>query len=244
MNDDSLLGQQVIGWKVVDGKWILDENVISILRMMYPDFRLVKGIFDIYPGDSFIYIGSPDYINSVKNKPNPHIIVARTGIDLLNRQTLVDYVFAFKGKQTPKYLEELINEKNWDDDTFYYNLKFVLLLGSVPEKELNKNSMFLSIVDNFSNPFNLIVEFFRMLELSDDSLRFLESSLVSFINNAKHMSDLNTKSDIVYISRAKFMQSYGKSVSSAVYNLLDSNVELNELRVLNFILDLTMGGRK
>lgn len=237
---NSLLGEQVIGWKVVDGKWILDENVISILRMMYPDFRLVKGVFDIYPGDSFIYIGDSKFINSVKDKPNPHIIVATSGIDLLDRHTLVDYVYDFKGKTPPKYLDELL--KAWDDTTFYYNLKFILLLGSIPDKELDKNSLFFALLDDLANPKSAILDFFKLIDSSDDSTRFLESSLVSYINNAMNMTEYNTRNARMYVLKTKFLNS-NVGVSSAVYKLLDSAVELNELRVLNFIMDFTMGGR-
>ena len=42
MITDSLLGQQVIGWKFIEDKKtkakkpVLDEDVLSILKMMYP----------------------------------------------------------------------------------------------------------------------------------------------------------------------------------------------------------------
>ena len=252
MITDSLLGQQVIGWKFIEDKKtkvkkpVLDEDVLSILKMMYPDFRLVKSMFEIYPDDSFIYIGDPNYINSVKNKPNPHIIVATSGIDLLDKKVLLEYVYGFKGKSVPKYFEDKNFLKFWSDSEFYYNLKFILLLGKVQDEEVDKASLFLKIIENISNPHIMIKEYLNFLSTSDDSVRYIDSGLVTYINNALTVADdFNTKSNAEIIGKRAFVQSYGELIPKAVNNLLDSKVDLDELRLFNFIRDLTRkDGRK
>lgn len=240
MDATSLIGQQVIGWKSVAGKWVLDEDVISILKIMYPDFRLVKGVFDIYPDDSFIYIGNIKWINSVKDKSNPHIIVATSGIDLLDRQTLLEYVYGYLGKSIPKYFEERELLKYWDDKTFYHNLKYILLLGVVPDKELDNNSLFLEVIDNLSDLVSLIPKFFNLLDSSGD-VRYLESNLITFINNSKDINLSNTSNSKIYSTRVAFIASKGDNINTAVHKLLDSNVNSDVLRFLNFIFDLTRG---
>ena len=243
MSATSLIGQQVIGWKSVNNKWVLDDDVISILKIMYPDFRLVKGVFDIYPEDSFIYIGDIKWINSVKDKSNPHIIVATSGIDLLDRQTLLECVFDYIGKPIPKYFEERELLKLWDDKTFYYNLKFILLLGIVPDKELSNNSLFLEIINNLSNLVKLIPRFFELLDSTGD-VGYLESNFITFINNSKNINITNSNNSKVYSTRLSFMNSHGGNINYAVYRLLDSNVDSGTLRLLNFIFDLTRGVKK
>lgn len=239
---DSLIGQQVIGWKIDSkskDKYILDANVIGILSMMYPEFRLVKSMFEIYPDEPFIYIGDIKYINSVKDKSNPHIIVSNTGINLFDRKVLTDYVFAFIGKSTYKYMDDLL--KFWDDATFYTNLKLILILGTVPDKEIDKSNLFLDLVYSLpSNTANAIINYLKILDIYDD-YKSVESGLITFINNSIHMSDTNTKSDKMAILRKRFARTCGGSVSFAVNNLLESNIESNELRILNFILDITRG---
>lgn len=233
MDQDSLLDQQVIAKKVVNGKWVLDDNVISILKMMYPDFRLVNSMFEIYPDDSFIYIGNDKYINSVKNKPNPHIIVANTGINLLDRNILLEYVYSHIGvKSVPKFFEEKKLLKLWDDETFYYNLKFILLIGSVPDKELDTSNLFFKLLSSLTSR----IEPIELYLTSLDKVKYFERSLISFLSNSKDISEDDKIADI----RTNIMNSIGGNISGAVNNLLDSGIDSDELRFLNFLFDLTM----
>lgn len=211
MNSDVLLGQQVIGFKASKDKWVLDEDVVSILRMMYPEFRLVKGVFDIYPDDSFIYIGDSKYINSVKNKPNPHIIVATTGINLLDREVMLECVYEFLGKSVPKTVKDIY--KLWDDSTFYSNLKFLLVLKSIPDKTIRSSNFLLDVVSVLYKGTNFLGPYYTILDSGLDEFEFFEFSFLSFVSKSMNLDSDTTSSGYMYNIRSSFVDLCGKNVS-------------------------------
>ena len=234
--EDILLNKQVNAYITVNGKQLINQEVLSIIMMMYPGFKLVKSKFEIYPNQSFIYTGDIQYINSVKTRPEPHIIIATTGeYDLNDKHKLVEVIYARKNKKVPQYLDELID--NWDDATFYYNVKLLLVNGVVPEKELNRSELLLNIISNFSRPVDLIKSYFESMD-DDYAIKYLESNLISFINKSRNIDEVNTKNKRSFILRQSFHYSYDKNVSKAVYKLLESSIDNLELKNLNFILDL------
>lgn len=241
---DFLIGKQLVAYSSIGGKWVLNQDVVSLLKMMFPDYKLVNSKFEIFPDKPFIYIGDIKWINSVMNRSEPHIILATTGeIDLTDRKQLCEVLYTGHNKKVPQYLEELIEQ--WDDQTFYYNMKFVYLQGVVPDKELQKNELFLNIISNFNNPIKLIQAYFDSIESMGEinSLKYLESNLLSFITKSRNIDDVNTKNKFMFSLRQSFYYSYNKNVSNAVYRLLDSNIDNLELKNLNFILDLIWKAR-
>ena len=236
---DFLLNKQLTAYKIESGKSVLNQDVVSLLKMMFPNFKLVNSKFEIYPNEPFIYIGDIKWINSIKTRQEPHIILATTGeVDLTDRKQLCEVLYNGHNKKVPQYIEDLLDQ--WDDATFYYNMKYVLLHGVVSDKELKKNELFINIISNFSNPVKLINAYFESVESLDEvnSLKYLESNLISFINKSRNMDDINTKNQFMFKLRQSFNYSYDKNVSNAVYRLLDSDIDNLELKNLNFILDL------
>lgn len=241
---DFLLGKQLAAFKSENDKWVLDQNILSLLKMMFPNFRVVYSKFEIYPNEPFIYIGDIKWINTVRNRSEPHLILATTGeINLLDRKQLCEVLYTGHNKKVPQYLVELLD--SWDDDSFYYNMKFVLLNGVVPDKELKRNELFINIISNFSSPLNLIKAYFDSIDSLDEynSLKYLESNLISFIMKSRNMDSVNTKNEYMFKLRQSFVYSYDKNVSGAVYKLLDSSIDNLELKNLNFILDLIWKNR-
>ena len=242
--EDIFLNKQLIGYNIEGGKWVLNQNVLSLLKMMFPTFRIVNSKFEIYPNEPFIYVGDIKWINTVKDRKEPHIILATTGeINLTDRKQLSSALYAVHNKKVPQYLDDLIDQ--WDDDTFYYNMKYVLLTGVIPDKEIQKNDLFLNIISNFSNPLQLIKAYFASVDSLDEinSLKYLESNLLSFITKSRNIDETNTKNSYMLKLRQSFVYSYDKNVSNAIYTLLDSNIDNLELKNLNFILDLVWKNR-
>lgn len=237
-----LLNKQVCCYKG-DNKPIMDERALSFLQIMYPTFKLVKTEFDIYPDEPFIYIGDQKWINKIQKHTEPHIIVATTGeYNLTERDTIVSLVFSRHNKKVPQYLAELV--KSWDDDTFYYNMKFAWLFGVVSDRELEKNDLFIKIITNFSSPFDMMKNYLQTLDtLGDDALKYIESSLIRFINKSREPTDANTKTKGMFMLQQQFYNQCDKNVSKAIQNLLESPIENQELKYLNFLLDLTWANR-
>lgn len=237
-----LLGKQVCCYKTVKGKDkpILDTKALSFLQIMYPSFKVVKTEFDIYPDEPFIYIGDIKWLPKVQKHTEPHIIVASTGdYNLTDRETLASLVYLRHNKKPPQYLSELIDEKDgWDEDTFYYNMKYAWLTGSVPDRELQKNDLFIKIITNFNDPFNLVTEYLKTIDTlgNEEATKYLEKSLIKFIENSRDTKESTKKG--MFLLQQQFHNSCDKNVSSAIQNLIESPIDNEVLRNLNFLLDL------
>lgn len=148
-----------------------------------------------------------------------------------------DYTKRVKGR--PKYLDDIYEK--WTNDQFMYNWKYLWVVGSVSDKEIEADKTFSNIIDNFTRMFELIRYYLKATEELD--IKYLENALVSFINNSMDISDLNTKSMKVMKSRTAFKNSLGKNVPYAVNKLLNSNIDNPTLRTYNFLVDLASGGK-
>lgn len=233
-----LVNKQINCYSNINDKLQINKNLLGILSIMYPTFRIVYSDFDIYYGEPFIYAGDPKWINKVNKHTEPHIILAPTGeYDLNDKQVLLDLAYTKHHKKQPQYLKELI--ESWDDDTFYYNWKILWLLGTVPDKELQKNDLFLKIITNLSTPIK-IPEAYLEASKDEDSVKYLENMLTSFIIKSKDVSAENTKNKNMFMIRKQFYASYGKNIPYAVNNLITSNIRSKRLLNLNFILDLAL----
>lgn len=239
---DLLLNKQVCCYKSGD-KPILDTAALGFLQIMYPTFKIVKSEFDIYPDEPFIYIGDQKWISKIQKHTEPHIIIATTGeYNLTERETIISLVFTRHNKKVPQYLAELV--KDWDDKTFYYNMKCVWLLGTISDRELKKNDLFINILKNIDSPFNLSKEYLQGVDrIGDEALKYLESSLIKFILKSREPSDENTKKVGMFMTQQKFYNQCNRNVPDAVYNLLESPITNKELKYLNFLLDLTWANR-
>lgn len=159
--------------------------------------------------------------------------------DFIHLYNHTDY--KHQGIGRPKYLtKELID--SWTSEQFDYNFKYLWVLGTIPDKELNKDRLLLDIVSNVQEPFKMITSFLQATE--EAGVGYVQSSLLSFIEKSLEISEINTKSKGILLLRNQFKTSFRNNISPAVLNLLDSHVENEELRLLNFMMDVTCKGVK
>ena len=233
----SLIGKQIKCY--IDNKTI-DYNALSILQMLYPTFQTVYTVFDIYPDIPFIYLGDLKYINKVKERKEPYILVATTGdYDFTNKETLLTVAYGIHGKQVPKYIKDIY--ETWTQNQFYYNLKLIILLGTSIDKELIEKQLLLNIVNNVTSPIRLIKQYLQ--DIDNESTDYLENDLLSFINRSSNINAGTTKNKRSLKLRTTFYQICNKNIESSVNALLDSNISNIDLRNLNFILDLIWPNR-
>lgn len=224
---------------------------LDLLKFMYPSFKIVKTEFDIFPGQPFIYIGDLKWINKIKSHKEPYIIVSSTGeYDLTDRHTLMEIAYKKHNKTIPKYIEDLgllksPREGGWSDDDFIYNWKYVWLLGTTVDKEVDRSNMFYSILENLSIPANLTTKYLELLdkEGTTDGADYLDRALISFIKKSRNISQENTKNQKMLAIRHTFTSSYSQFVPQAILNMLESPIEYQPLKLLNFMLDITWSRR-
>lgn len=227
-----LFGKQVKCY--IDNKTI-DYNALSILQMLYPKFQTVYSPFEIYPDIPFIYLGDLRYVNKIKERKEPYIIVSTTGeYDFTDKETLLKVAYAHHGKKIPKYILE--SYEMWSQSQFFYNLKLIILLGSSIDREFVEKTLLLNVVKNVTSPIRVVKGYLQDIE--HESSEFFENDLFSFINRSTNLNLGTTKNKNSLKVRATFYQICNKNILGAVDNLINSNISNLELRNLNFILDL------
>lgn len=227
-----LIGKQI---KCYTDIKTIDYNALSILQMLYPTFQTVYTVFDIYPDTPFIYLGDLKYINKVKERKEPYILVSTTGeYDFTDRETLMKVAYAYHKKAVPKYIDAVY--RNWSQSQFYYNLKLIILLGSSVDKEFADKKLLLNVVNNVTSPIRLIRDY--LTDLENETTEYFENDLLSFISRSENINIGTTKNKKSLRIRTTFYQICGKNIQTAVNNLLESNISNLDLRNLNFILDL------
>ena len=232
MDKLDLVGKQIKCY--VDNK-TMDYNALSILQMLYPNYQTVYSVFSIYPDVPFIYIGDLRYINKVKERTEPYIIVSTTGeYDFTDKETLLKVAYQRHGKEIPKYILE--SYQTWSQSQFYYNLKVIILLGSSADREFLDKQLLLNIVNNVASPIKLIKDYLKDVEL--ESTEFLENDLLSFIGRSANINAGTTKNKKSLRLRTMFYNICKKNIPVAMDNLINSNIDNLDLRNLNFILDL------
>lgn len=187
------------------------------------------------------------HINQSLYNRNKDTIFNDRGIDSKGR-IHSDFIHLYKpneyihqGRGRPKSVDsELV--KSWTPSQFDYNFKYLWVLGFIPEKELEKDKLFLDIITHVQKPFEMITAFLKATETC--GVKFVQESLLSFIEKSMEISDINTKSKGLLMLRNQFKTSYKNNISPAVMSLLESSVDNEELRLLNFITDLTCKGVK
>lgn len=232
MEQLDLIGKQIKCY--IDNKTI-DYNALSILQMLYPTFQTVDNVFNIYPDIPFIYIGELKYINKVKEREEPYILVSTTGeYDFTDKETLLKVAYQYHRKEIPKYILE--SYQTWSQSQFYYNLKLIILLGSAADKDFSDKKLLLNIINNITSPVRLIKEYLKDIET--ESTEFLENDLLSFMGRCINITAGTTKNKKSLKMRATFYSMCNKNIPIAMENLVNSNISNLDLRNLNFILDL------
>lgn len=269
---------------------LLNKQVIcpdpSILQFMYPNFKLVKSEFAIFPDEPFIWNGDPKYISKIKKRPELHIIIANTGeYDLTDPETLVKLAYIKNGKfsyktlkdakgkdlldidgkprlavnedgypikepKMPQYIPDLL--KAWKPDKnqiyskdFIYNWKHLWVTGSMIDKEVQQNKLFLSIIENITQPFQVLQAFLKAVESGVDISR-IERSLLKFFYESMKPQDMSkerklSKGQVWYMQRQQaFYQSYSLNIAGAIDKHLKRSKYLTDpaLRVYMLLLNV------
>lgn len=245
-----LVNKQICCYKTHEktGKQLLDMDALAFLSIIFPDFKVVKSEFSLYPGEDFIYIGEMKWIPKIQKRVENHVIVATTGeFDMTDRNQVLNLCFLHHGKTPPKYVVDLIDTKTgWTDEQFWYNMKHIWLTGTIPDRELVKNDLFIKIITNFKEPLTLSETYLKAMDmLGDDALKYIESSLINFIikaRNPKANSEKVKKGTL--LTQQDFYYKYNQNVSQAVSSLLESPIDNSELKYLDFLLDLCWPRRR
>lgn len=242
---EELLNKQVCVYTIdKNGKSIINQHALSCLYFMYPNFQRIKSEFELYPGEPFIYLGDLKWVNKINQRTEKHIIVSSTGeYDLTDKDTLVNLAYLRHNKKPPHYMKELLDV--WTEEQFFYNWKLIWVTGSPEEKEINKSNLFISLMNNLNSPINLIKTYLQLIDTCET--QYLESHLLKFIDNSLALNGQNNTQNInhaVFKSRFMFKSQYSKNVTSAVDKIVNSPIDNTTLKVMNFLLDLTIPTRR
>lgn len=103
-------------FKELLNKQVVCDN-IALLQFMYPNFRVVKTTFEIYPEEPFIWIGDSKYISKIHKRTELHIIVASTGeYDLTNMDTLIKLAYMKNNKYRLVPMKDKMTDKIMKDE--------------------------------------------------------------------------------------------------------------------------------
>lgn len=248
-----LVNKQVCCYKYIEKtkKYIFSEQALGLLKVMYPSFVIVSREFDIKDDRPYIYIGDSKWINKIANNyPQPHIMVSKSGeYDMTDRKTVANLIFMKHNKRKrddgnfyPKYLDELIISNDqyacWDDTTFYYNMKLAWILGTVPNREIDKNDLYLNIISNFSKPMQLArIYLSKVDEIGDDATKYLDRQLLRFMSNALDKS-YTPKSKFMLTALQTYKMQYARYSNTAITRMLKSKIDNPTLKYLNYLLDI------
>ena len=92
-------------------------NDVALLQFMYPNFRVVKTTFEIYPEEPFIWVGDSKYISKIHKRTELHIIVASTGeYDLTDMKTLIQLAYMKHNKYRLVPMKDKMTDKIMKDE--------------------------------------------------------------------------------------------------------------------------------
>lgn len=213
---------------------VVNIKDINLLKFMFPDFKVMFEP-EMFPNaNGIIFIGADKYLNYIKELGLPYIIVRRNAMyDLDNRETLLYIAYTKYGKKPPKYLLEIYKELS--DEEFYDNFKLFWVTGVWMTKELNVSKTYFELTEAIVNKpqsvFKTVVK-----SMSEMDLGRLENSVLNFLIKAvNHQYNIET-----FYGRQQqyFIKNKSKNVERAVNRYLRKEIENDELRFINFALDL------
>lgn len=224
---------------------------ISILQFMYPDFKVIKTEFEIYPGEPFIYIGDIKWINKINKHLEPHIIVASTGeYNLADMMTLIELAYKKHNKRIPQYINnDLLSiwkpvGKDLYNKEFLYNWKHLWVNGSLIDKEINKNRLYIDLLNNINDPAKLLIGYLK--NVNNSNSKYIESSFIDFMKNGmiKQSEDVLTGKNWMKAKQMIFYASYSKNVHKAMSKMFINGAgnENPQLRMYNILKNVLLGG--
>lgn len=206
---------------------------LGLIQFMYPDYVILDKPI-LFIDRPIIFTGPTRYINSIKELGVNYIIVSElSDFDLTKREVLLDIVFAHHNKNVPKYLLEFYEDL--DEDLFMELVKSYWITGKWNLKEYDTMGIFLKLLQSFKTDTYQISKTYLQL-LDDVGVDYIESALFTFLNRVVNPSGRLSnwyKKVIDDYSRSKYT-----SIKPAVDNFINSNIDNQELKVFNLILDL------
>lgn len=150
----------------------------------------------------------------------------------------------------PQYMDDLL--KAWApkkhqlySPDFLYTWKHLWVTGTIPDKEIRQNKLFMSIIENMNQPYLVLQSYLKAVNSGVDISR-LEYSLLKFMfesmrpQNMTQNKKLSKGQTWMVLRKEMFYRSYSSNVSKAVDNHLRRSKYLDsqELCLYLFLYDI------
>ena len=206
---------------------------IGLLQFLYPDYIVLDGPV-LYSDRPIIYIGETKYLNQIKSLGVNYISLSAVAeYDLTDRLTLLKVVFSKYNRPVPKYL--LAFYEDLDDGLFRELVERYWITGKWLLKEFNNSGAFLEFLQSFKTDTVTMVRTYLNL-LHKTGAEYIRVSLLTFLTKVLNPSSKISKWYKQVIDNYK--KSKADLIEPAINNFIDSPIDNEELKILNFILDL------
>ena len=236
---------------------VIDYQLLDLLRIMYPTFKVVKSEFEITMGEPFIYAGDIKYLSKVSRRLEPHILVSSTGeYNLSDRNTLIDLAYSHNNggwMYVDKDSRDSITDEEYDNLTPEKKQHYILVGKKRPKRlspeyieSFNDKAFYsgwknLWVTGTFNSEevkhetlfFDIISNLNSPMKMFLKLFEAIDTAGVSFIENK--LLDFIYKSkhpDDVTIKN-KFMA----SATNSFNNSFDKNVSYAVIKLLKFDCD-------
>lgn len=243
------------GFKVVKSEFEIERGVpfiyigkpdyiYKVKERLEPHIIVSKtGIYDLTDRDTLINLAYSKHNNGWESILIDQSKWGTEGIDKKGRIS-PDYLFRFnvndyttQGKQRPKYLsQDFIN--SWTEDQFMNNFKYLWVTGSVIDKDVEADKLFLDMLSKLNNPPELLYLYLKFID--NIGIDYLERKLLNFIDMSQNPPQNVSK--FMLQTYTSFRTTYKANVPYAIDRLLKSSVDNKSLRLLNLLLSLTARG--
>lgn len=206
---------------------------IGLLQFLYPDYIVLDGPV-LYSDRPIIYIGETKYLNQIKSLGVNYISLSAVAeYDLTDRLTLLKVVFSKYNRPVPKYLLEFYEDL--DEGLFRELVERYWITGKWSLKEFNNSGAFLEFLQSFKTDTVTMVRTYLNL-LHKTGAEYIRVSLLTFLTKVLNPSSKISKWYKQVIDNYK--KSKADLIEPAINNFIDSPIDNEELKILNFILDL------
>lgn len=208
-----------------------------LLKFFYPDYQVRDELTYSDRDVKVIYVGKSqkDLVGYLSRNTKSFInTVGVPDIDFNNKEQIVEWAYAKKGKSAPaKVIEQA---KNSDDDYFLYLLKVFWITGrwecEDEESEVTVYSLFQSTVQSLKQE---IQTYFKLVEIMP--ARVVESSFITFLSRIYNIDDQNVSNGYLKLLKTA-LGKYGPKVKPAVYKLALRHDGNEQMAFLDLITDL------
>jgi hypothetical protein len=214
---------------------------INLLRFLFPRYDLITE-FNIpeNPCRPAIYCGDYSYIDLfIQKYQESHVdfivMAYKSDINLDDRRVLANIIFEkWRNATLPKYLEQIIDDIPQEE--FIEMVKIKWVSGKWMIKKIADENNFLTMIEELNkSKFEFIKAYFKCLE--ENKPHILESSILTFLQKAKDKSYVGNS----FQYRKKLEMYKGAKLDKtldAINNALDYNIDNQELRLLNILMNI------